>query len=115
LIEIGFIILYALEQLWLIININADNSSIIVSIYVVISLSTFALQKIAMESRIKYLDTDLHFVIEEYNQTILKFRNLKVDYDALSDESGDLQKSLVKTEKELELLKTQVLNKKRTN
>ena len=67
--EIFFIIIYTLEQgLLIYLSFNAkDNTelTLIVSIFAIIVLTTFALHKILMESRIKMLEKELNLLREE--------------------------------------------------
>tara|TARA_Y100000310_G_scaffold332023_2_gene406758 strand:- start:748 stop:1173 length:426 start_codon:yes stop_codon:yes gene_type:complete len=65
--EIIFIILYAIEQvglIWFTFNTkNLEELALIVSIFAIIVLTTSALHKLVMESRIKLLERDLHEVL----------------------------------------------------
>jgi hypothetical protein len=62
LFELMFIFIYALQQVWLLqatFTKSGDELRYAVALYVVLVLSTFALQKIVMESRIKVLEGEL--------------------------------------------------------
>lgn len=69
-VETVFTFSYALEQIALIICSFTflNQLQIILSVYVVISLTTFALQKLCMEFRIKSLEDKCESVINRYNK-----------------------------------------------
>jgi hypothetical protein len=68
-IEILFILFYSSEQIILIIFTfiltNPKEISLIVSVFAIVILTTFSLQKLIMESRIKILEKKLRRVKEE--------------------------------------------------
>jgi len=78
--EIFFILLYSIEQFLLILFSykakNAHELGFIISIFAIIVLATFAVHKLLMESRIKYLENKVaeaesnKRILEEENKTI---------------------------------------------
>jgi len=73
--EIVFILIYAFEQVGLVLFVyqNPDNIQFIVSIFAIIVLTTFALHKVLMESRIKMLEDEMKSLLIEKSK--LEFNN----------------------------------------
>lgn len=86
--EIFFIFLYAFEQVLLIwftyTSKNLQEWGFIISLFAVIVLTTFALQKIVMESRIRMLETIVQNA--QYDKKLLEIKNKQVisAYDELA-------------------------------
>jgi hypothetical protein len=97
--EIFFIMVYAAEQaglVWLTFRIShPENLALVVSMFAIIVLTTFALHKLIMESRIKVLEQEIAGAIEDKNALELKNRTLKEKYDELVDSyDGIISKDL---------------------
>ncbi len=82
--EILFIFLYAFEQIiliWLTFTAkNIGELGYIISLFAVIVLTTFALQKLVMESRIRVLETRLTWAEYEKANLETRHKNLKEEY-----------------------------------
>ena len=88
--EILFILLYALEQILLILFIfyiedNQRLLSLVVSLFGILVLTTFALHKVLMESRIKTLEQDLTDVQEEKIALELKTKEIINKYNEVTE------------------------------
>ena len=87
--EIFFILLYALEQIFLIwYTFNFNNFSdliYVISIFAIIILTTFALHKLLMESRIKYLEEEVNKLqLDKFSLELLT-RNMREELTNLFD------------------------------
>ena len=104
--EIFCILLYALEQVYLIwFTFNAKNLldlGFIVSIFAVIVLSTFALHKLLMESRIKFLEEKVQDLQLDKSSLEESTKNIKNEFTNLFDDflSQDLNISKTLNKKE---------------
>ena len=92
--EVLFIVLYAAEQILLLIFTFAypEQLGLIISVFAIIVLTTFALQKLTMESRINVLEGQINdilleklslesktrFIIEKYNALVNAYHQLAV-------------------------------------
>lgn len=98
--EIFFILLYSLEQLWLVwFTFKLEDPatlSLIVSIFAIIVLLTFALHKLIMESRIKILEKDLSELHHEKIGMEKKVRNITKNYQELLQTAEEESKNLNK-------------------
>lgn len=85
--ELALILIYAVEQLGLVWftsrAANAQELSFIISIFIVIFLTTFAIHKIVMESRIKFLEQELTGVNKDKSELELKFSHLTSKHEEL--------------------------------
>lgn len=92
LIELFFLILYSLEQVFLIYFTLKQQTHLeyTISLFIVIFLFTFALQKICMEMRIKYLERLLQDTISEKDHIYKESREIHENTISLKK---DLNKS----------------------
>ena len=99
-LEIMFIFMYAIEQVllvWFTFTIrNADQLAFIVALFAIIVLTTFALQKLIMESRIKLLETDLNDAVFEKLMLESKTRDIIKKYGELLQINEEISKGLNK-------------------
>lgn len=81
LIELLFILLYATEQMGLVYFVftaaNKDNLTLIVSMFTILVLTTFAIHKLSMESRIRRLEKKSDMLIAETQNMGKKYGRFK--------------------------------------
>ena len=98
LVESLFIFLYALEQIVLVILVFALKDSqtlgLLVSIFAIVVLTTFAMHKLLMESRIRILETDIAGLLEEKIAHELKAKYIINKYHELSETFENVAKDL---------------------
>jgi len=93
--EVFFVFLYAFEQfllIWLTFQSHSITElSYIVSIFAIIVLTTFSLHKILMESRIKYLEEEIHNLHQEKLELEIRMKSFqKVSNNLIDALSKDL-------------------------
>lgn len=99
LVELFFIIVYALEQVLLIWGTikwgHSDFLISFISLFVVLILTTFAIQKLAMTSRMSVLEDDVQALVEDKIRTeealkimTEKYRALYEDFVALNGQTN---------------------------
>lgn len=85
--EMFFIFIYAFEQTALIISTfifkNTEELSLIISIFAVLVLTTFALHKLVMESIIKSQQKELTEIKKEINSLTISAKEAISNYDEL--------------------------------
>ena len=83
--EFVFILLYAIEQLTLVLFVSlykeSDHLPFIASIFAIIVLTTFALHKLAMDSRIKLLEERVRLVVKEKAELEIQNKYFHDEYD----------------------------------
>ncbi len=87
--EVFFVLLYAAEQVFLVFftlyfKNNRDLLALTISLFIVLFLTTFALQKIVMESRIRVLEKKIQSANYEKNTLELEYKELKSSYEELA-------------------------------
>ena len=96
--ELLFLILHSLEQVFLVyFTLKAQkNLEYIISIFIIIFLFTFALQKICLELRTKYLEEILNNTILEKNLIINETQNIYKTNEEMNEIIEELSKDLNK-------------------
>lgn len=83
--EIAFVALYSLEQAFLVWYTYRSKDIVelgfVISMFAIIVLTTFALQKLVMESRIKHLESDVQNLIMEKRALESKTRYIIEKYE----------------------------------
>lgn len=97
--EILFVLIYALEQVFLIWLTFKSNSlvelSYIISVFAVIVLTTFSLHKLLMESRIKCLEKEVNELQQSKSELEHEVKEAKGKYNELFDKfEGTLTQDL---------------------
>ncbi|MBI2574542.1 hypothetical protein HYV82_01530 [Candidatus Woesearchaeota archaeon] len=91
--ELGFILIYSLEQLGLVwFGARAANTQELlftISIFILMFFTTFAVHKIVMESRIKLLEEELTGIVNDKLKLELKFRHLYDKHAELKSSYND--------------------------
>ena len=85
--EVIFTFLYAFEQILLILftytSKNVEELGFVISSFAIIVLTTFALQKLVMESRIRTLETELTWLHQEKGSLQTRHADLQNGYNTL--------------------------------
>jgi len=76
LIEVGFLLIYMIEQILLVYFSTQENSMQSVSYFAVIVLTTFGIHKVFMESRMKIMEQKITSLINTKETTERIYKNL---------------------------------------
>lgn len=107
--EIIFLLLYALEQLILILLTfyikDTIKLALVISIFAVVVLTTFSLHKQLMESRIRILESDLNEMRDHAEQQTIQHNLVLEKYNDLLSKCNELSDLLTQTENQTKGLK----------
>jgi hypothetical protein len=105
--EIAFILIYAIEQIGLIllIEMHPELRTIIISLFAVIVLTTFSLHKQMMESRIKILESELGELQNEHRITISEAEAISNRYNELARGILEFQRQSLNNRKHKDTLR----------